>query len=178
MKKRFNEITFFIIISLIITGNVFSQEKSIKDLEFLVGAWEVREDNNENDWWEKATRTGRYILDSTYIELNATAISSTGKERTYRWFIHYNSKKNQFEMVSMFSNWHEVLVDILIWDSTKRKLTIRNNVDLNSDEYHERYGEIIFDENFKSYIWTGENKNGDPNNPSIWKYVEKGSRIK
>ncbi len=178
MKKRFNEITFFIIISLIVTGNVFSQEKSIKDLEFLIGVWEVREDNNENDWWEKATRTGRYILDSTYIELNATAISSTGRERTYRWFIHYNSKKQQFEMVSMFSSYHEVLVDILIWNSTERKLIIRNNAESGPDEFHERYGEIIFDENFNEYIWKGENKYGDENKPSIWKYIEKGLRTK
>ena len=178
MKKRFNKITFLIFTLLLSSGNIIAQEMSIQDLDFLIGEWEVREDNKEKKWWEKSTRTGRYVLDSTYIELESAAISSSGKERTYSWYIHYNSKKNQFEMLSMFSNWHEVLFDILIWDSTKRKLTIRNKVDSNSDEFHERYGEIIFDENFNEYLWVGENKYGDSNNPSIWKYVEKGLRIK
>lgn len=163
---------------LISVVDVFSQEKSIKDLAFLIGTWEVREDNEERTWWEKSTRTGQYVLDSTYIELESVAISSSGKERTYRWFIHYNSKAQQFEMASMFSNWHKILFDILIWDIEKRKLTVRNGVEPNSDEYHERFGEIIFDENFREYIWTGENKYGNPDNPRFWKYIEKGFRVK
>ena len=80
-------------------------------------------------------------------------------------------------MTSMFSNWHKVQLDILIWDRENRKLTVRNKPG-GEDEFHERFGEIIFDENFDSYIWKGENKYGDPNNPSIWKYIEKGTRIK
>lgn len=173
MKKA-----FLIFTILFVAENIFAQEISIQNLDFLIGEWEVREDNKEKQWWEKSTRIGSYVLDSTYIELISVAVSSSGKERTYRWYIHYNSKIEQFEMVSMYSNWHKVQFDILLWDSKKRKLTIRNNVGTDSDEYHERYGEIIFDEKFNEYLWVGENKYGDPNNPTVWNYVEKGLRIK
>ena len=161
---------------LLIGSSSFSQ--SIKDLDFLTGEWKVKEDNSENDWWEKSTRTVQYALDSTYIVLEASAISSSGKERTYLWYIHHNSKKNQFEMVSMFSNWHKAQFDILIWEPKERKLIIKNGTDPNADEYHERYGEMVFNEDFDEYVWIGENKYGDRNNPSIWKYVEKGWRSK
>ncbi|GAA4277937.1 hypothetical protein [Aquimarina mytili] len=178
MKTIFFKKASLLITLLLATGTILAQKKSIQDLDFLIGKWEVREDNKEEKWWEKSTRTCQYTLDSTYIELKSVAISSSGKERTYTWYIHYNSKAQQFEMVSMFSNWPKILFDILHWDPKKRKLIIQNDKDQNKGEYHERYGEIIFEEDFNTYTWTGQNKYGDPKNPSIWKYIEKGSRIK
>ena len=178
MVKEFFKIAFLIFISTHISGNIFAQEMSIQDLDFLIGEWEVREDNKEKNWFEESTRKGRYILDSTYIELESNAISSSGKERIYRWYIHHNSETQQFEMVSIYSNWHSVLFDILQWDLENRKLTIRNGVEPNSIDYHERFGVITFDENFNEYIWEGENIYGDPKNPDTWKYIEKGKRIK
>ena len=165
-----------IISALLFTLTATSQEKSITDLSFLIGTWDVREDNQENGWWEKCTRTVKYTLDSTYFQLDAKALSSTGKERTYRWYIHYNSKQEQFEMVSMFSNWYKTQMDILEWDEQTRTLTIRNKP--NTEEYHERLGQMVFNEDFNAYTWTGENKYGNPDDPGIWKYVEKGTRIK
>lgn len=161
---------------LLITSVSFSQ--SIKDLEFLIGEWKTREDIKDKNWWEESRRTIQYALDSTYIEVKATANSSSGKERKYLWYIHYNSKKNQFEMLSMFSNWHKAQFDILIWEPTERKLIIKKDPDPNEEEYHERYGEMIFDENFMEFVWKGVNKYGDKNNPGIWKYVEKGIKTK
>ncbi|MEQ8301970.1 MAG: hypothetical protein RIB47_01170 [Cyclobacteriaceae bacterium] len=168
----------FLLVLSISSINVFSQERSIGELDFLIGTWELREDNEENGWWEKSTRVGRYTLDSTYIELETHALSSDGKQRTYRWFIHYNKKEKQFEMLSMFGNWYKIQFDIIEWDALTRTLTIRNGRDLGADEYHERFGEIVFDEDFSKYAWTGENKYGDRNQPSIWKYEEKGIRVK
>jgi len=178
MEKGFFKKTVLIIALFSTTLIVFSQQKSIKDLDFLIGEWEVREDNTEEKWWEKAKRTGRYVLDSTFIELESVAISSNGKERTYRWFIHFNSKSQQFEMASMYSNWDKILLDILHWDIEQRKLTIRNGKETNSHGYHERYGALIFNEDFSGYVWEGQNKYGDPEKPKIWTYVEKGTRIK
>ena len=149
-------------------------ESSIKDLEFLIGTWDVREDNDEKTWWEEATRTVTYALDSTYIRLEAKAISSSGKKRTYQWLIHYNSKQQQFEMVSMFSNWHKIQLDILSWDQHTRTLTIVNKADY--EEFPERFGQLVFAEDYRSYEWKGENKYGDVDNPSIWRYVEKGKK--
>ncbi len=162
---------------LLFTGKGLAQEKSVKDLNFLIGEWKVREDIPEKNWWEESTRIVRYALDSTFIELDCRSISSGGKKRTYRWYIHYNRKKQQFEMVSMFSNWHKVQFDMLYWDAENRELTIRNAVDLNSTEYHERFGVMTFNENLNGYIWKGENKYGDAKNPGIWRYIEKGQKI-
>ncbi|MEQ6167090.1 hypothetical protein AAOE16_07840 [Ekhidna sp. MALMAid0563] len=150
---------------------------SIQDLNFLIGTWEVREDNKEKSWWEESTRKICYTLDSAYIELRASANSSGGKSRTYLWLIHYNQKDQQFEMISMFSNWHKIQYDILSWDKSNRTLTIESGGDPGSNEYHERFGEIVFSEDFNTYTWKGRNKYGDENNPNIWEYVEKGSRI-
>ena len=162
---------------VLITYSTQAQTPSIHDLDFLIGTWQVREDIADKNWWEKTTRIGHYTLDSTFIELEAESISSTGKERTYRWFIHYNSRLEQFEMISMFSNWHKVQKDILEWDAENRKLTIRHG-DTDPNEYHERFGEMTFAEDFSEYEWKGENKYGDRENPGIWRYVEKGKRIK
>lgn len=169
------------LIFLMLIGNSsFAQEDpnsvTIQDLDFLIGTWEVREDNEEKTWWEESTRVGEYILDSTYIQLKASAISSSGKERTYLWLIHFNSKAQQFEMVSMFSNWPKVQFDILTWEPNARKLIIKSGGDPNSDDYHDRYGELVFDKDFNAYTWIGENKYGDRENPNVWKYKELGSR--
>lgn len=173
--------TISLILLTIFSYSVLAQdtlETSIKDLEFLIGTWEVREDNQEKTWWEESTRIGSYTLDSTYIELSAIAKSSTGKQRTYLWLIHYNKKDQQFEMISMFSNWHKIQFDILGWDPNKRTLTIQSGGDPGSNEYHERFGELVFEKEFNSYVWKGQNKYGDESNPSIWEYVEKGVKVK
>ncbi len=162
---------------LFLANSTIAQEKGINELDFLIGIWETREDNVEKGWWETSTREIKYTLLGNYIELRASSIDSNGKKREYSWYINYNKKMEQFQMVSMFSNWYKTQLDILDWDKEQRKLTIRNKP-LVEDEYHERFGEIIFSENFDEYTWNGENKYGDPEKPSIWKYVEKGTRIK
>lgn len=171
------ERTVAFIIMLFLFKSLMAQEKGIKELDFLIGTWETREDNTEKDWWETSTREIKYTLKGNYIELKASSIDSNGNEREYYWYINYNKKSKQFEMISMFSNWYKTQFDILEWDREKRKLTIRNKPD-SETEFHERFGEIIFSEDFSEYTWKGENKYGDPNNPSIWKYIEKGFRNK
>lgn len=166
----------FIIIFGCLYGGADAQERSIEELAFLIGKWETREESVENGWWETSVREITYSLKGNYIQLNANAIDSKGNQREYSWFINYNKKNQRFEMVSMFSNWYKTQFDILDWDSKQRKLTIRNQPSIEG-EFHERYGEIIFNEAYDEYVWKGENKYGDINNPSIWKYIEKGARI-
>lgn len=169
MKK----ITTILLVMLSITS---SYSQSIKDLDFFIGTWEVREDNTEREWWETATRVGKYVLKGNFIELKAESIDSNGRKREYSWYFHYNRKEKQFEMTSMFSNWHKVQSDILEWDAKSRTLTIRNNPAVS--KFPIRYGKMVFSKDFKSYVWKGENKSGDPSNPSIWRYIEKGKRTK
>ena len=67
-----------------------SQENRIKELDFLVGVWETREDNAENGWWETSTREINYALKDNYIEVKAKSIDSNDREREYYWYINYN----------------------------------------------------------------------------------------
>ena len=163
-----------ILVIVISMNSIYSQ--SIKDLDFLIGTWQVREDNTDKGWWETSTRVGKYVLKGNFIELKAESIDSNGRKREYAWYFHYNKKAKQFEMTSMFSNWYKVQSDILEWDAKTRTLTIRNKPE--GAEYHERLGKMVFSKDFKSYVWKGENKYGDEKKPSIWRYVEKGRRIK
>jgi len=176
MKKNIIKAALIIVLFSFSTSSI-AQERGIKELDFLIGTWESREENVEKGWWETSTREIKYALKGNYIELKANSIDSNGKEREYSWYINYNEKEEQFEMVSMFSNWYKTQFDILVWDSKLRKLTIRNKP-LVENEFHERFGEIVFNKNLDAYTWNGENKYGDANDPSIWKYVEKGVRVK
>ena len=165
-----------ILIVLFLAKELKAQEEGIKTLDFLIGTWETREDIEAEGWWETATREINYALKDNYIEVRAQSKDSNGREREYLWYINYNKKEAQFQMVSMFSNWYKTQFDILEWNEENRTLTIRNKPGLEK-EYHERYGQFTFNEDFTEYTWKGENKYGDANNPSIWRYVEKGRRI-
>lgn len=176
--KNLRSLKFFLLVLLIYSSeDLMAQDEKIQELDFLIGTWETREDNLEQGWWETSTRKIKYTLKGNYIELQANSVDSNGKEREYTWYINYNKKTKQFEMVSMFSNWYKTQFDILVWDRKQRKLTIQNKPN-SETEFHERFGEIIFNDNFNEYTWTGENKYGDPNKPNVWKYIEKGTRIK
>ncbi|NAS14035.1 hypothetical protein [Poritiphilus flavus] len=164
-------------IVLSLSQGIAAQDAGIKDLDFLIGTWETREDNVEEGWWETSTREINYALKENYIEIRANSIDSNGREREYFWYINYNKKTKRFEMVSMFSNWYQSQFDILEWNRKERKLTIRNEPD-SEKEFRIRFGEMVFNESFDEYTWKGENKYGDPNKPSIWRYVETGVRIK
>jgi hypothetical protein len=168
---------FYLLIlgSFLLTTKSFSQEASIRDLDFLIGTWQTEEHNEASGWWEKSTRTGTYILEGQYLQLESISVSSTGKKRTYRFLIHYDNRNKQFEMVCIFSNWPKVQIDLLIWDKASRTLTLKNKpID---DEYSERAGVIEFNADYNEYTWTGANKSGDPKAPRIFEYVEKGKKM-
>lgn len=154
----------------------YEQHTSIKDLQFLIGTWEAVERNKENTWWEKCTRTGTYMLDSTYIKLESVAVASTGKQRTYSFMIHYDKTAGHFEMIGMYSNWPKIRVEFLDWDSESRTIRLQSKPD--GGEYSERVGTIKFNEKFDSYVWTGVNKSGDRLNPAVWEFTERGQRMK
>ena len=114
-------------------------------------------------------------MDSTYLQLESVAVNSSGKKRTYRFLIHYDSNTDQFEMVCIYSNWPKVRVETLTWDKQSRTLKIVGKP--NEDEYSERTGLIQFSPDFSGYTWKGANKSGEAANPRIFEYEEKGTRV-
>lgn len=170
----FQFFTGALISALVVTTACNAQHPSIKDLEFLIGTWETEEHSKTGDWWEKSTRSGTYILDAQYIQLESSSISSTGKRRTYRFLIHYDNRSKRFEMISIYSNYPKYRTEILEWDNQGRKLQLRSQpID---DEFSERTGTMQFNEDFSEYTWTGTNKSGDPKKPSVFEFIEQGKR--
>jgi hypothetical protein len=173
-----NWVTFIVgvfLILVLLSSKMYAQETTIKDLHFLLGVWQAEEHNKETTYWEKCTRTGTYVLDSTYIQLESVAVSSTGKKRTYRFMIHYDKTAKQFEMICMYSNWPKVQIDFLDWNKETKTITIRNKPE--TEEYRERVGSMQFSADYSSYIWTGTNKSGERLKPRIWVFEENGKRI-
>ncbi|MEM9548067.1 MAG: hypothetical protein AAGA77_18950 [Bacteroidota bacterium] len=165
-----------VLLSVFLIQDINAQEGKLQNLDFLIGTWETREEIADKGWWETSTREIEYTLGGNYIRLNAKSIDSNGREREYSWFINYNKNTEQFEMISMFSNWYKTQFDVLTWNEEDRTLVIQHKEGMD-EEYHERYGEMTFSEDFKNYTWKGENRYGDPNDLGIWRYVETGQKI-
>lgn len=157
--------------SMLITAQKESQD--IKSLDFLIGTWEVREENKEKQYWEETIRVASYTLDGNYIKIDHKAIDSKGRKRHILWFINYNKKTERYEMISMFGNWYKTQFDILTWNKKERKLTFKNHPSCEG-EYHNRVGEMVFNKNFNEYVWIGENRYKEESN--IWKYHEVGKK--
>ena len=81
MNKHYPAIVLLCITLLLSSTNALTQEKSITDLDFLIGQWETREDNAENGWWETSTREIVYALKGNFIQVNARSNDSNGRER-------------------------------------------------------------------------------------------------
>lgn len=162
-------------LTLLAPRPVDAQQPSVKDLHFLVGTWQTEEHHLASGWWEKSTRTGTYILDSTYLQLESVAVNSSGKKRTYRFLIHYDSDTDQFEMVCIYSNWPKVRTEILVWDQSNRTIKLTGKPE--ADEYSERTGLMQFTSDFSAYTWKGANKSGKVDNPRVFEYEEKGKRV-
>lgn len=83
------------------------QSQSIKDLDFLIGAWEITETiypGRPKEYQEKGTRTCSYYLDNSFIKCESkTTVSSSGKVRTYAYYINYDKKEECFRATN-FAN--------------------------------------------------------------------------
>lgn len=76
------------------------EAQSIKDLDFLIGAWDVAETiypGTEKEYQEKGTRICSYYLDRRFIKCESeTIVSTSGKKRTYAYYINYDKKAQCF----------------------------------------------------------------------------------
>ncbi|MDW3195623.1 MAG: hypothetical protein R8G66_24820 [Cytophagales bacterium] len=76
------------------------QAQSIKDLDFLIGEWEVLETiypGTDKAYTESGTRRCEYYLNNSYIKCeSATTPTRTGKTRYYAYLINYDHKNDCF----------------------------------------------------------------------------------
>ncbi len=88
----------FILALVFSTNASFSQ--SIKDLDFLIGTWEIVETiypGTEREYQEKGTRTCAYYLNGSFIKCESeTTVQKNGKKRYYSYVINYDKREDCF----------------------------------------------------------------------------------
>ncbi|WP_411030678.1 hypothetical protein [Spongiimicrobium sp. 3-5] len=88
-----------------ILGFSFANSQTIKDLDFLIGSWEVTETvfpGTEKEYEEKGTRNCEYYLNGSFIKCeSSTVVSKSGKERKYVYLINYDEKEKWYWVTSL-----------------------------------------------------------------------------
>ncbi len=138
---------------------------SIRNLEFLIGTWEIQFEfyntyHPEKGIWftEKGTQTCYYDLDLNgepkYIICKGEVICDSGRfkdrKRTFLEAIRYGNFVDGFERIGIYSNWPGTAKEYLNYDSIARAMTIQGELDVRNGK--ERYEDIyLFDEGNTSY---------------------------
>ncbi|MEQ8928110.1 MAG: hypothetical protein RLO81_19995 [Fulvivirga sp.] len=82
--------------------------QSIKDLDFLIGEWEVEETimpGTDKEYKETGKRRCSYFLNDSCILMEAeTTISTSGRKRTYMYIINYDIKENCYWATAVASD--------------------------------------------------------------------------
>jgi len=96
-----------LIIALGILASTSLRAQSIKDLDFLIGSWDVLETiypGTDRAYQEKGTRVCEYYLNGSFIKCeSSTVVSTSGKKRFYAYIINYDSREDCFRATN-FAN--------------------------------------------------------------------------
>ncbi len=88
---------------VVLSSHAFSQ--SIKDLDFLIGTWNVEETiypGTKKAYQEKGTRTCEYYLNGSFIKCESeTVVQKNGKKRYYAYLINYDQSENCFHATNL-----------------------------------------------------------------------------
>ena len=92
-----------VILILVLNYQLYSQ--SIKDLDFLIGKWEVTETvypGTDKSWNEDGVRECQYYLKDAFIKCESLTIDSRNqKERAYAYIFNYDKKEGCFQVTSL-----------------------------------------------------------------------------
>ncbi|MEM9647432.1 MAG: hypothetical protein AAF969_03055 [Bacteroidota bacterium] len=95
--------TFLVSLALTFSFPLFSQ--SIKDLDFLIGSWEVEETiypGTEKEYQEIGKRTCEYYLNGQFIKCESeTVVQKNGHKRYYSYVINYDKKEACFRATNL-----------------------------------------------------------------------------
>lgn len=86
-------------------------EKSIKDLEFLIGAWRGEatlsypREEKRSARLETVEAECRYILKNTYIQCDTAWTREDGQVRTFRLHFNYNHLDEAYQTLFIYDNW-------------------------------------------------------------------------
>ena len=144
------------------------ERPSIKDLDFLVGTWQIRFEIHDTHQPERGviiieegTQTCRYDLpmngEPRFIvcEGDVTGTDDSpvlaGRQRTFRESIRYNRFIEGFERIGQFSNWPSHAEERVFFHPESRELELRGRLAV-QDGMRERYEDMYtFSEDYRSY---------------------------
>jgi len=130
--------------------------QNIKDLDFLIGTWEVEETiypGTDKEYKEKGIRTCSYFLNDAFIKCEAiTIVSTSGKERHYGYYITWNHMDGFFQAVSLAHDFPRPGIHQWYLDKEKKIITFVTPKNVLGDRFIR--GTISY-ENPKQLIWQG-----------------------
>ncbi len=163
-------------ITLLSTSQVL-QSQSIKDLDFLIGKWEVSEvvyPGTDKEYIEKGTRTCEYILQDTYIQCTTNG-NRHGKDRSYQWSINFDKKTKHFIYTSTWSDYDFRGTYEIRLNAEKSELKVIPVYEPGEDAFSR--STINFADK-DHLIWTGWNSAFEGEPKWVKLYVEEAKRVK
>lgn len=139
-----------LLIIFLLTGLFNVNAQSIKDLDFLVGKWEVREivfAGTDKEYIETGSRECAYYMDGSWIKCE-TMGKRHGRDRSYTFLINYHPAEEYFQFLSLSSDYPDLGVSA--WEIDTDAQIIRGR----STQGYESIHSINFKNNDK-IIWQG-----------------------
>lgn len=141
------------------TASGAPKTQSIRDLDWLIGSWDFVDVSVTRKYRETGTRTCSYTLDEKYLVCQSIGTSQSGKERTYIFFLNYNSIDDRFEMVAMFGDYPRKNLYIVEVSENGHRLDLKNSTWTDDGLTKNNEATLTYDGE-SQYVW--EIRSGEP----------------
>lgn len=177
MKKVVLKIMFSF--TLLVLGFESGQAQSIKDLDFLIGTWEVEETlypGTDKEYKEKGTRSCEYYMLDSFIKCEAeTTVSKTGKNRVYVYLINYNKWGEYYQAINFSNDYPAYSHQQWYLDVDKKEIRIVMPENAKKDRFFR--SKISF-KNPDRMIWEGWQSRFDEEKEWFYVFKDVGERVK
>ena len=140
----------------IVCLSLSTDAQSIKDLDFLIGSWEIVETifpGTDREYQEKGTRTCSYVFNGSFIKCeSSTTISKNNKTRVYAYFINYDKKEDCYWATSFASDFPKHGLHKWFLDRENQQIIAINPKNVIEDRFFR--GTISY-KNRDQLIWNG-----------------------
>lgn len=174
-----NNFKFILCITMLGMSLQYSYGQSIKDLDFLIGSWEVEETlypGTEKEYKEKGIRTCEYYLMNAFIKCEAeTTVSKTGKSRSYVYLINYNKWEKYYQAINFSNDYPAYSHQQWYLDADKKEIRIVMPENAKKDRF---FRSRISYENPDRMIWEGWQSRFADDKDWFYVFIDVGERVK
>ena len=150
-----SNIACFVLLLPVFAATIASAQ-SVRDLDFLIGEWDVTETilpGSENEYRETGVRSCAYYLDDSFIKCEAqTVVSTSGKKRTYAYLVNYDSRNGWFSATGIANDFPLHSNHRWFLDEDRKKITFVTPRNVNDDQFFR--GTIEYDGK-DTIVWQG-----------------------